>query len=120
MVLDAVNLTPKRTTWKSARQLRLDRRTHALIAQPVSNERKARPLHQGIARPPQDVRLWIAVQCNMPNVRYRRPGFREAIADSFGGKPRPVLDAPEPFLLRSRDDLPVPVKTGRGITMIGV
>ncbi len=62
----------------------------------------------------------IGVDRDEADAGKRDAGLIQAIPDRFRRKPRPMLDAPEPLLLRRRDNLAVADEAGGAIAMVGV
>lgn len=120
VVLDAVDRALERLAGKGRRKLRVDAGALALIAQPLEDEPRVWPPQRCVANAPQQVRLRIAVERDVIDVTERHAGLYEAIADRFGRKPRPMLDAPETLLFRRRNDFAITDDASRRVAMVGV
>src|SRR5579885_1402817 len=90
------------------------------MAEPVQQESRVRPLAERIGELAPEVRAGIAVDRDVGDVPELDARLGKAIADRELRKARPMLDPPEPLLLRRRHQHAIPEDAGGRIRVIGV
>jgi hypothetical protein len=107
MVLHAVEFRSQSLPRKCLLEKDGERATGAPIVQPTQYQIDVRPVDQKIEYLAREIGATILIECDVLHVRKSDTGFPQAILDGPRGKPGPMLYAPEPFLLRSGNELPI-------------
>jgi hypothetical protein len=90
------------------------------VSQPIEHEANARGPGSEVAQLTPPIAAAVLVNGDMIEVRKRKPRLAQAIGDGLRGEARPVLDAPEAFLLGRRDEHAVAHQRGCGVAVEGV
>jgi hypothetical protein len=105
---------------KLALERLLDAQPGPRVREPLADQPRRRALRERVDALADEVRLRIAVQRDVIDVGEAGAGRLQAVADGLGGKAGPVLQAAEPLLLRSRDELAVDDEACRRVGVIRV
>ena len=120
MVLDVADFSTENFAWKASAQLVFHPRSLALLAQAPQHHARIRTPEERVGHLPPQVRAGVLVDRHAVHIGEAGIRGTQAIADGFGWKTRPVLDAPKPLFLRRGDKLAVAEQAGGGIAVISV
>src|SRR5262249_47965331 len=107
-------------TGKCPLEVLLDPFAFALVANTVEDKPKIGAFEECVRELPSEIGFRVLIDRHVLDFTQRSLSLLEAITDRFRGKPGPVLDTTEAFLLGSGDNLAIADEAGGCVAVEGV
>jgi len=120
VMLDRMHARVAGVAGKDVRELFTHAQAPRAIADAVQHQGQVGPVSHGVAQALPRVRTAVLVDRHMVEVLQLHPGLGQAIADGFGRKAGPMLDAPKAFFLGRGNENPVAHDARGCVAVVGI